>query len=197
MKNKTGFELIAAERVRQIAELGFTPENDSVYDEGELAQAAACYLDTAVIQLREGITTLPPCYVHKDWPWRKEWWKPSNDPIRNLVRAGALTAAAIDREGWEDRDGGPLYRNQLIWERHEEEREIRGFLQGERDVPLFIVREEGKQCRLLGAFIPTQREREMLYAEFDRAQIAAESYLAQWLVRRSGMLAWAMGRATA
>jgi hypothetical protein len=30
------------------------------------------------------------------WPWSFEWWKPK-DRIRNLVRAGALIAAEIDR----------------------------------------------------------------------------------------------------
>lgn len=31
------------------------------------------------------------------WPWATDWWKPSDDPITNLVRAGALIAAEIDR----------------------------------------------------------------------------------------------------
>jgi len=31
------------------------------------------------------------------WPWGSEWWKPSKDPIRDLVKAGALIAAEIDR----------------------------------------------------------------------------------------------------
>jgi hypothetical protein len=31
------------------------------------------------------------------WPWDQDWWKPSPDPIRNLVKAGALIAAEIDR----------------------------------------------------------------------------------------------------
>lgn len=31
------------------------------------------------------------------WPFGQDWWKPSNDPIRNLVKAGALIAAEIDR----------------------------------------------------------------------------------------------------
>lgn len=30
------------------------------------------------------------------WPWAVRWWKPK-DPIRDLVRAGALIAAEIDR----------------------------------------------------------------------------------------------------
>lgn len=32
-----------------------------------------------------------------DWPWADSWWKPSTDPVRNLVKAGALVAAEIDR----------------------------------------------------------------------------------------------------
>jgi hypothetical protein len=31
------------------------------------------------------------------WPWEPEGWKPSDDPIRNLVKAGSLIAAEIDR----------------------------------------------------------------------------------------------------
>lgn len=32
-----------------------------------------------------------------DWPWARKWWKPSPDPIRNLVKAAALLMAEIDR----------------------------------------------------------------------------------------------------
>lgn len=31
------------------------------------------------------------------WPWDAKWWKPSDDPIKNLVKSGALIAAEIDR----------------------------------------------------------------------------------------------------
>ena len=37
-----------------------------------------------------------PAPAH-DWPWGSEYWKPSEDPVRNLVKAGALIAAEIDR----------------------------------------------------------------------------------------------------
>lgn len=34
---------------------------------------------------------------HPFWPWGKQYWKPTpNDPRRQLVKAGALIAAAID-----------------------------------------------------------------------------------------------------
>jgi hypothetical protein len=35
--------------------------------------------------------------VEAAWPWDKERWKPSMDPKRNLVKAGALIAAELDR----------------------------------------------------------------------------------------------------
>ncbi len=38
----------------------------------------------------------PPSSMSGEWPW-PEPWAPSNDPIRNLVQAGALIAAEIDR----------------------------------------------------------------------------------------------------
>jgi hypothetical protein len=31
------------------------------------------------------------------WPWDNKYWKPSEDKVRNLVKAGALIAAEIDR----------------------------------------------------------------------------------------------------
>lgn len=36
--------------------------------------------------------------VWKIWPWDKSWWKPTpDDRIRELIKAGALIAAEIDR----------------------------------------------------------------------------------------------------
>lgn len=59
----------------------------------ELADAAACYTLTG----RGGDADHPQ---HSElvwlWPWGVEYWKPK-DPLTNLVRAGALVAAAIDR----------------------------------------------------------------------------------------------------
>jgi len=80
-----GASLIAAERVRQIIE-GWTPERDDDHGDGELAKAAACYAleHTA----HNDMTAM--------WPWGEEAWKP-HSPLRDLVRAGALIAAEIDR----------------------------------------------------------------------------------------------------
>ncbi|MGH3703011.1 MAG: hypothetical protein ACRDT9_00140 [Agromyces sp.] len=30
------------------------------------------------------------------WPWADEFWKPTGDPVRDLTKAGALIAAALD-----------------------------------------------------------------------------------------------------
>lgn len=96
---KTGAQLIAIERERQVFVEGWTPEHDDLNDMGELSKAGWCYARHASSQLR-GIAH--PQYLTKvpiDWPrtWHNSWWKPSDDPIRNLVKAGALIAAEIDR----------------------------------------------------------------------------------------------------
>lgn len=77
---------IAAERRRQIEVEGWTPANDAAHSLGELAQAAACYADPSVRPDR------PPA----NWPWHSKWWKPK-DRRRDLVRAGALIVAEIER----------------------------------------------------------------------------------------------------
>ena len=95
-KPKTGAQLIALERDRQIKIEGWTAEHDDKHTDHELAKAAESYLVTVTSPDEEGDEngkSRPAC----DWPWDKNWWKPSNDPIRNLVKAGALIAAEIDR----------------------------------------------------------------------------------------------------
>lgn len=95
----SGSERIAAERQRQIDAEGWSAEHDRSHNEGTLAGAALCYLTWAHGQL-QGYTTDSPPY---DWPWDEGWWKPSEDPIRNLEKAGALIAAEIDRLTGEER----------------------------------------------------------------------------------------------
>lgn len=73
---------VAAERRRQIEAEGWTPEHDDQHDSGEMASAAVCY----VIGRGNGWW----------WPWHDAWWKPK-DRRRNLVKAGALILAEIER----------------------------------------------------------------------------------------------------
>lgn len=82
----TGAKLISAERKRQYKEEGFLQSKDQVYKKQELIAAAGCYLSA-----EDDKSPLP-----LKWPWAAKWWKPRSR-IRNLVKAGALIAAEIDR----------------------------------------------------------------------------------------------------
>lgn len=93
---KTGIQLIAEERVRQITEEGFTAEHDDQHINGELADAGAYYA------LSDDITE----FMDKEWgednhlhifPFDLEWLKIDNDRVKSLTKAGALIAAEIDR----------------------------------------------------------------------------------------------------
>ena len=91
-----GWKLIAAERRRQMNKEGWTSEHDDTHARGELGEAAQCYITQA-----RGRAWLTLCkYIIDDvpdeWPWGEEWWNPQS-PIRDLVKAGALIAAEIDR----------------------------------------------------------------------------------------------------
>lgn len=97
----TGALLIAVERDRQITSEGWTDEHDDEHTGGDLIDAAhayalaamASYFDANNVTFADIRAGRPP----NDWPWEASWWKPSDDPIRNLVKAGALIAAEIDR----------------------------------------------------------------------------------------------------
>lgn len=106
---KTGIELIAEERQRQIEIEGWTPEHDDQYTDGQLAEAASCYAAFAnsisvgpdeIAIFRGSVSYDFFAGITRDhrWPWDDMWWKPSpNDRIRELQKAGALIAAEIDR----------------------------------------------------------------------------------------------------
>ncbi|WP_249125518.1 hypothetical protein [Pseudomonas aeruginosa] len=80
---------VQAERRRQIEAEGWTPEHDDEHDTGALASAAGCY---AMFSL-----AYPAGDPSRFWPWDKSWWKPSPDGRRNMVKAGALILAEIER----------------------------------------------------------------------------------------------------
>lgn len=97
----TGIELIAEERRRQIEEEGWTADHDIQHTHGEIASAAACYAMTesdrnhlAQVTIREEDGTVKHYPVI--WPWEEQWWKPA-DRKKDLIRAGALIAAELDR----------------------------------------------------------------------------------------------------
>lgn len=96
----TGIELITAERTRQMEQEGWTAAHDDTHRLGELSEAACAYSAIASAQARGASAEEFPADMmisEGEWPWGEEWWKPSSDPIRNLVKAGALIAAEIDR----------------------------------------------------------------------------------------------------
>ena len=94
---KTGIELIAEERQRQIEVEGWTKEHDAEHTNGSLALAAVCYAIPSESR-RYSYCPLRKERVPDFWPWDKEWWKPCpENRIRELVKAGALIAAEIDR----------------------------------------------------------------------------------------------------
>ncbi len=88
---------VLAERRRQVEAEGYSAGHDDAMEgEGQLAGAAACYafgdrLWTGVENghgfLRKAATV---------WPWGDVYWKPA-DRRRNLVKAGALILAEIER----------------------------------------------------------------------------------------------------
>lgn len=84
---QTGIELIAAERKRQQTEENWSPGHDDEHEYGELRDAAEAYLwELRARPLRGKVHTTPP----PAWRWDIKWWKPTDDPIRQLVKAGAL-----------------------------------------------------------------------------------------------------------
>ncbi len=112
----SGIGLITAERLRQIEVEGWTAKHDDEHERGELASAAICFaspFQPFVLDHR----TQPDEYKFVDaYPpsWDIKWDKrlrshagygdvvenqdlPINERIRNLVKAGALIAAEIDR----------------------------------------------------------------------------------------------------
>lgn len=92
MTNRTGAERIADERRRQIEERGYGLIRDMEYTCNELAEAAESYLWAGIYATRDE----DPHTAGVGWPWGGGW-KPSEDPVRNLEKAGALIAAEIDR----------------------------------------------------------------------------------------------------
>ena len=106
-EQKSGAELIAAERQRQIDKEGWKPEHDDQHRGREMARAAAAYLGHYIahswmIDNELGLYTSLETYTSEvppdEWPeeWETPGWKPKGK-IEDLTRAAALIAAEIDR----------------------------------------------------------------------------------------------------
>ena len=105
---------VLAERRRQVEVEGWTPEHDDRHDKGEMARAAASYVAASSIAFWMGVIDCdhdidPPLnglgysagWHHGirnalNWPWDRKRWKPGL-VRRNLVKAGALILAEIER----------------------------------------------------------------------------------------------------
>jgi hypothetical protein len=88
---KTGIELIAEERQRQIEKEGWTKEHDAKHNKSQLAILAMLYVCPPKHR-----TMLSPTNWLKSMGWDSKWWKPT-ERIKELQKAGALIAAEIDR----------------------------------------------------------------------------------------------------
>lgn len=92
----TAIELIAEKHRTNREHKGYTSNHDDAHQQGELTGAAACYLECVTLQLALGDFELAK-ELSGSWPFEAAAWKPSDDPIRNLVHAGALIVAEIER----------------------------------------------------------------------------------------------------
>lgn len=91
-----GAEMIHAERIRQVVEERRDARQDDLQTAGELGRAAAAYAvpEAGRNYYRTRLGRMIPSF----WPWPDAFWKPTpEDRIRELVKAGALCAAEIDR----------------------------------------------------------------------------------------------------
>jgi len=96
----TGSQLIAEERHRQMYEEGYNANHDSWHTGSELAVFAACYALDMAAKNKQVTIDKQARYAQlagELMPFDCEYWKPELDPIRQLVKAGALIAAEIDR----------------------------------------------------------------------------------------------------
>ena len=89
---KHGSELIFEERMRQISDENFFAAHDDRHVHGELLAAALTYCDHV------RFPNAHPTSFRLTWPmnWGVNWFKPTT-PMRDLVKAGALISAEIDR----------------------------------------------------------------------------------------------------
>lgn len=104
-------EEIAAERRRQVEGEDYRLDHDDMHVLGELAEAAACYALSSVsanygprpkapltrdIRPARAYLNVVSGVISRLWPWHPNYLKPK-DQRRDLIRAGALIVAEIER----------------------------------------------------------------------------------------------------
>ncbi|AZB65012.1 hypothetical protein EBL87_15150 [Cereibacter sphaeroides] len=82
---------VLSERARQISVEGWTPEHDDEHDDGQMALAAATFACASTFS-DDDRPHIEPDF----WPWDRSWLKLTT-PRRDLVKAGALILAEIER----------------------------------------------------------------------------------------------------
>jgi len=102
-----GAALIAAERRHQIEDRGFTPEYDNEHSAPFLLVAAAVHFAEAAEGRRDPRAPFP--LMDESLSCKPRGVK---DPIHDLVKAGALIAAEIDRLR---AIGTPTHGNEGVW----------------------------------------------------------------------------------
>jgi len=96
------FELLLAERIRQVDGEGWTPAHDDrERREGQLAAAGASYAlavaQKAVVHARTGSLDVKPSAPHARWPFSPLAWKPAG-MRRMTVKGAALILAELARQ---------------------------------------------------------------------------------------------------
>lgn len=86
-------ELFLSERRRQVEVEGYAAEHDAYHTNESLARAAATYALPHRYRELNGEELAP-----ETWPWAHRYWKPTpDDRVRELVKAGGLLIAEIER----------------------------------------------------------------------------------------------------
>lgn len=108
---KTGLELIATERQRQIESKGYNAEHDEMESAFQLSAAAAMFIANAINKDFSGhthydgkgnvarfqIREIDTKKWQEHWPWGDHDGRNKADVMTSLIKAGALVAAEIDR----------------------------------------------------------------------------------------------------
>jgi hypothetical protein len=127
-KNKYGVGVVEI-ILENLKKSEFTPNDKEVPPRAGLLMAAICYATHAWKQ--EALPAqaklsqdMPPLAGHLSfsWPYTTKDWQPSDDPIGNLAKAGALIAAEIERltkEKYKDKmitaDGEHVVHRDSVW----------------------------------------------------------------------------------